>query len=147
MRPDDFFVDDGPGGMFGVSTRSLNVALLEHLRRGPLKEWEDVEVAVPLTRLIHDDLERYGTDGGQVMTEQQMRAALLALRAVVDRLGIAGFEVSFRDFSTFRNWWIRNGARGSGGWQARRDLLAGGLRQAPRSACRLGAASADVVAR
>jgi len=86
MRPDDFFVDDGPGGMFGVSTRSLNVALLEHLRRGPLKEWEDVEVAVPLTRPIHDDLERYGTDGGQEMTEQQMRAALLALRAVVDRL-------------------------------------------------------------
>jgi hypothetical protein len=125
MRPDDFFVDDGPGGMFGVSTRSLNVALLEHLRRGPLKEWEDVEVAVPLTRLIHDDLERYGTDGGQEMTEQQMRVALLALRAVVERLGIAGFEVSFRDFSTFRNWWIRNGARGTGGWQARRDLLAG----------------------
>jgi hypothetical protein len=33
--------------------------------------------------------------------------------------------VPFRDFSSFREWWIRNGAAGSGGYQARRNLLSG----------------------
>lgn len=123
MRPDDFFVEELVPDRFGFRPRSLNVALLDQLRRQPLQDREDIEVAVPLARLIHDDLERYGTDGGEEMTEQQMREALLALRAVVDRLGVPGFEVPFRDFSTFRAWWLRNGGYGS--WQARRDLLSG----------------------
>ena len=53
-----------------------------------------------------------------------MREALLTLRAVVGRLGIADFNVPFRDFATFRSWWIRQDAAGSGGWQKRRNLLA-----------------------
>ena len=28
------------------------------------------------------------------------------------------------DFTTFRSYWIRNGASGAGGWQARRDIVA-----------------------
>jgi len=73
--------------------------------------------------LIHDNLEQYGTAGGQEMTEEEMREALLALRATVDRLGVSNFEVPFRDLSTFRVWWNQNGAYGS--WRARRDLLSG----------------------
>jgi len=75
-----------------------------------------------LARLIHDELEKYGTDGGVELVEGEMRQALLALRAVVDRLGVQNFDPPFREYSTFRGWWIRQGARGS--WQARRDLLA-----------------------
>ena len=52
-----------------------------------------------------------------------MREALLALRATVRRLGVNDFEVPFRDFTSFRTWWVANDAYGS--WQARRDLLAG----------------------
>src|SRR5690554_2985653 len=33
-------------------------------------------------------------------------------------------EFGFRDFESFRSFWIRKGASGDGGWQARRDLLA-----------------------
>jgi hypothetical protein len=77
-----------------------------------------------LARLVHDELELFGTDGTEQLTNTQMRDALLTLRAVVDRLSIDGFEVPFRDFATFRTWWIRQGAAGSGGWQARRNLLA-----------------------
>ncbi len=33
-------------------------------------------------------------------------------------------EFGFRDFESFRSYWIRKGASGAGGWQARRDLLA-----------------------
>jgi hypothetical protein len=52
-----------------------------------------------------------------------MREALQALRAVVRRLDVDNFDVPFRDFTSFRDWWIKNGAAGSGGYQARRDLL------------------------
>jgi hypothetical protein len=57
------------------------------------------------------------------MSEGDIRLALLALRAIRDRLGISEGDVPFRDFATFRSWWIRNGAHGS--WQGRRDLLNG----------------------
>jgi hypothetical protein len=124
MRPDEFFLDAEVPGPSGMSSRYINVALFDELRRRPLDGRDDIEAAVPLARLIHDDLERYGTVGGEEMSDAQMRTALLALRAVVERLEISGFDVPFRDFTTFRSWWIRNGARGTGGWQARRNLLA-----------------------
>jgi hypothetical protein len=123
MRPDDFFNEDAVPGEFGLASRHLNVELLGAIRRGPVADHDDIEVAVPLARFVHDDLERYGTSGGVEMTEQGMREALLALRAVVARVGVSGFEVPFRDFGTFRSWWLKNNARGS--WQARRDLLSG----------------------
>jgi hypothetical protein len=123
MRPDDFFVEDAVPREFGLASRYLNVELLGAIRRGPAADHADIEVAVPLARLVHDDLERYGTSGGTEMTEQGMREALLALRAVVDRVGVSDFEVPFRDFGTFRSWWLKNNAYGS--WQARRDLLSG----------------------
>ncbi len=123
MRPDDLYVENEARDVFGQATRSINADLLTRLRRSPPSDREEVEVAVPLAHLIHNDLEKYGTGGGQEMTEQQMGEALLALRAVVHRLGIVSFDVPFRDFTTFRSWWTRNDGHGS--WQARRDLLAG----------------------
>jgi hypothetical protein len=121
VRPDDFFLEGNDG--FGNPVRAVDVLLLTELRRAPLADHSDLEVSVPLARLIHDDLETYGTSGGAEMDDGEMREALLALRAVVERLGIDDFDVPFRDFSTFRSWWLREGASGS--WQARRDLLYG----------------------
>lgn len=124
MRPTDFFITDaGLEAFLGTPTRRLNDELLGQLRRQPLPDREDIEVVVPLARLIHDELEKYGTGGGQETDDDQLRAALQALRSTLRRLGINDFEVPFRDFSSFHNWWIKNGARGS--WQARRDLLSG----------------------
>jgi hypothetical protein len=69
-------------------------------------------------------LEAFGTGGGEVMTENDMREALLALRAAAARTGIDEFDPPFRNFGTFKSYWIRQGAAGSGGYQARRTLLA-----------------------
>jgi len=122
MRPSDFFIEEGGVDAFlGLPSRRLNDDLIDALRRRPLADRDDIEVAVPLARLIHDELQSYGTGGGQEMDDEQMREALQALRAVAQRLGVADFDVPFRDFSSFRTWWVDNGAYGS--WQARRDLL------------------------
>lgn len=128
MRPDDFYVHDplGPG-----PGRELNAALLRDLRSGPVAGRGDIEVGVALARLVHDDLERFGTGGDEEMANVEMREALLSLRAVVDRLGIE-FDPPYRDFSTFKSYWAHEGAvgggtfrgiAGRGGYQARRDLL------------------------
>jgi hypothetical protein len=68
-------------------------------------------------------LERFGTGGGEEMTDAQLRLALRGLSKTLERMGAADFQPPFRDFASFRNWWIQRGAAGSGGWQARRDLL------------------------
>ncbi len=121
MQADDFYIDDEAVDVFGQHIRRLDVELLGRVRRRPLPDRQDIEVAVPLARLIHDDLESFGTDGHEELNEEQMREALLALHAVVDRLGIVDFKVPFRGFSTFKAWWLGNNAYGS--WKARRVLL------------------------
>ena len=124
MRPDDFFEDE-VDVIFGSSVRRrrFRQGLARSLRGGPIEGTPDVEAAVALARLVHDDLEAYGTNGGEVLSEAEMREALLGLRAVVERLGIEGFNPPFRDYTTSRSYWLREGAYGS--WQGRRDLLAG----------------------
>ncbi|MBM0233207.1 hypothetical protein JNW91_15840 [Micromonospora sp. STR1_7] len=122
MRADDFFKDVDTR-VWGVDTtkRMFDAQLVVALRRGPVTGHDDVGAAAGLAWLVHDDLERCGTGGTTELTEQEMRDCLLALRAIVGRLGITGFDPPFRDFTTFRNHWVRNGCSGS--WQARRDLL------------------------
>jgi len=55
------------------------------------------------------------------MTNDEIRDAILALRAVLGRIGIGEFDPPFRDFVSFRTYWIRNGASGS--YQARRTMF------------------------
>lgn len=119
MRPDDFFAEDRYNG----GRRFIDRERLRSIRIGQLASHDDIEVAAALSRLVHDELEAFGTGGGEEMTNDDMRDAILALRALVDRLGLAGFDLPFRDFNSFRSYWIREGAAGSGGYQARRNLL------------------------
>jgi hypothetical protein len=127
MRPEDFIEDTvKPSGFgFDSTVHRFRRELARRLRQGPLDNATDVEVAVGLARLIHDELEAFGTGGGEVLDDADMREALQALRAVCGRLGAGMPDVPFRDFTTFRSYWIRTGASGSGGWQARRDILSG----------------------
>lgn len=125
MRPHDFFKDrvGEPKDAFGSGRRQVSDAMFVALRRGPLSDREDVEVAPALASLIHDDLEDFGTGGSGEMTADQMRHAILALRAVTDRMAVQNFDLPFRDYTTFKNYWVREGAAGAGGYQARRNLL------------------------
>lgn len=119
MHRDDFFREPAfglPGGA------SLDTNLLRKVRREPLPGVPDAELGLALAQLLHDELQIYGTSGGQTMTDEDLREALPALKAVCSRLGIT-YNVPFRDFTDFRSYWGRKGASGSGGWQARRDVL------------------------
>ena len=98
----------------------FNVSLVQSLRSRSLETRPDLEAALALAALVQDELMAYGTGGGQRLSDDDMGLSLSALRAVTKRLGVA-FEPPYRNFTTFRTYWLRNDAQGS--WQARRDLL------------------------
>ncbi len=127
MRLDDFFIDSTDTSPWGLPSAqpSLNTELLQRLLRAPDPNRSDVEVAVALARLLHDEFEKFGTSGGEVLDDIQMRDALRTLRVMVDRIGISGFDPPFRDFAGFRNYWKREGMSDSGGYALRRNCLAG----------------------
>lgn len=54
------------------------------------------------------------------MDDEGLSVALRSLRAILKRLGI-GFDTPFRDFQSFRGYWIAQGMSNS--WGARRDYL------------------------
>lgn len=125
MRVTDFYLD--PADPWGAPATDLrpNMDLLALLLRGPLPDRADVEVAVPLAQLVHEEFEKYGTSGGERFSNAEIRDALRSLRAALTRIGITSFDPPFRDFSTFRDHWIREGMAGTGGYAARRGLLHG----------------------
>jgi hypothetical protein len=122
VRSSDFFIEehDPLGQHAGAVT--LDVGLLESLRKRPLDDVSDVSAALGLLDLVQEELEAYGTAGGQQLTDRQIALATRTLKLVTGRVG-APLELPFHNFTTFRSYWIRNGASGSGGWQARRDIL------------------------
>lgn len=99
----------------------LKEDVLTQLRKGPLEGVADIESAPALTRLVHNELEDFGTNGKQDMSDDQIALAQKALKSVLARLGVR-FDPPWRNFGEFRTYWQRNGGYGS--WQARRNLLA-----------------------
>ena len=93
MRPDDFFIHPDPGPFGDLDPVVFNIDLIREIRSGPISDADDVEVAVALARLVHDELEAFGTGGGEELEDGAMREAILALRAVTDRLGIVNLDI------------------------------------------------------
>ena len=116
MYTEEFFIDANDLTAGAVLDRSMTGALC----RGSHPDRSDAEVGAALCRLVHDDLEAFGTDGNQRLDEEDMRLAIRSLRAVLLRVGLT-VSLPFRDFGSFKTHWIANDAKGS--WQARRDIL------------------------
>lgn len=121
MLPTDFI--DNSEDVWGNYTRRLDVEMLQIMQAGPHPTIPDAEAAVALAELVHDQFTACGTRGDHELTDAEMRKALAALRALCDRLGVQ-YKVPFSDFAGFKAYWQRKGASGSGGWAARRALLA-----------------------
>ena len=115
VTPEDFFVDADLLGQ-----RFVDWDLLGEIVSGEHIDRSDVEVGVALLRLAHDELEAYGTDGGQRTTEEDIRRILQTCRLLLKRIGIS-LDLPFSDFRTFESHWLANDAYGN--WQARRNIL------------------------
>lgn len=123
MRSAGFFIETpigSPRDLWDSSATKLDEKLIKSLRHGPIEDEDDVSACLGLLDLVHEELQAYGTGGGERLTDEQMESSIRTLEAVAQRLGIR-LQVPFRDFTRFRSYWTRNGAHGS--WQARRDIL------------------------
>ena len=119
MQPSDFFTQAEFAEPFG--TRSvLDVQLVDSFRLGPREDVSDLDAAYALTQLANDELVAYGTRGGNRLDDESLSVVLRSLRAMLRRLGI-DFDTPFRDFQSFRDYWISQGMSRS--WGARRDYL------------------------
>lgn len=124
MESSEFFITEKDTSPWGTSeTMRLHTELLDQIAAAPSPTWSDLEVAKALAELTHDEYQKYGTNGSE-LDNAEARKLLTTLKAVLARVGMRSVEPGFRDFESFRSYWIRKGASGGGGWQARRDLLA-----------------------
>jgi hypothetical protein len=125
MRSADFFTDvevHSPFLSHPEIKHGLNQDLLDALRAGPLRDTSDVSAAEGLLDLVQDELTAYGTDGSNELDDKDIALVIRTLEAVTARLGMP-LALPFRNFTSFRTYWLRNDGYGS--WQARRDIVDG----------------------
>lgn len=124
MRYEDFFDDhikDSLNSWEIPQLKSkLNLRLIRDLRGGAIPGDDEFNTALTLIRIVWDEYEAYGTDGSQSVSNEESRELLRTLILVLHRQGI-DLRVPWRDFSSFRSYWMANGGYGS--WQARRNML------------------------
>ena len=113
------FLDDHPG-VWASGLKVFDADAAERLARAAVDGVADLDVASALTRLVHRELEGFGTSGSTSLDDDGIALALRSLRAVLRRLGIE-FRPPFQDFRSFHDHWKRAGMGGS--WGARRDYL------------------------
>jgi hypothetical protein len=117
MQLEDFWVEAEDALAGGLH---FNLPLVQGLRRAPLQGVSDVEAGIALARLLHDEFQRYGTDGSQQVSDGDAREAMRTLVIITKRLGLR-FEPPFLDLTGFRAYWGSHGGYGS--WAARRSML------------------------
>lgn len=98
----------------------LRVAFIDGLRAGPAHGIDDLDAAIAMAELLYAEYMAYGTGGGQRLTDAQAVLTQRTLRAVLARLGLS-LDVPWRDFQSFRSYWLANGGHGS--WAARRQMV------------------------
>jgi hypothetical protein len=119
---DDFF-EEVHGGAWGGSHLVFRADYVESFILVGQAGVSDREVGVPLVDLVHQNLVASGTGGADYIPSGGIRIALRALKAVLDRLGVP-HDIPWRDYDSFKAYWIKEGAAGTGGYAARRAILA-----------------------
>lgn len=122
MHLDDLFAPTGVD-VWQQPVDEPRMDVIRDLISGPLAGDDDLETTVSLARIVHAELLEFGTSAQtQRLTNDQIAVAQRALRAALARHGI-DLNLPWRDFTSFRSYWINKGASGDGGWQARRNIL------------------------
>lgn len=119
----DFWIPDERIDPWGSHVGdAIDSGRLTTLVSAPDEEHSDLDVALALMDLVRDDFQLSGTSGDSRISDVDMRLAVRALERTSSHAGHS-FCPPFRDHGAWKAYWVRKGASGTGGWQARRDLL------------------------
>lgn len=110
------------GGEPQIGPEQVDAERFDSLRGGRLAGVSDEDAAEDLLSFVYDELTAFGTGGGEMMTNDQVRRAISGLNAVMKRVGVE-LEIPFRDFNSFKAYWLRSGGYNS--YAARREILDG----------------------
>jgi hypothetical protein len=86
VHDDDLFEENG-NCEFGTPKLKLPADLLQKLRAGPLPEEDDLTCDIVLTRLVHGELEAFGTGGKEPVSEPEIELARRTLRGRAAPIG------------------------------------------------------------
>lgn len=114
MRTSDYFIEADD-----TDSDALDVDLLRRLRAAPIAEYTDVEAAIALSRLLHEEFLLYGTSGAERITDAGAQEGMRTLGALTKRLAV-DWKPEYRDFTSFYAYWIAHDGHGS--WAARRRM-------------------------
>lgn len=122
VRSDDFF-EETHDRVWGGSQLTFRADYVESFIADVQAGVSDLAVGIPLADLVHQNFVAFGTGGAGDVPSGGIRIALRALKAVLDRLGVP-HDIPWRDYDSFKAYWIKEGAAGAGGYAARRAILA-----------------------
>lgn len=122
MHVDDFFEELTSTNSFGQPRTRLRKQLLVDLRREALAGQDDLDCAIALLRLVKEEFTKFGTSGGERLSNEQSGLAQRAMRATLMRHDVK-IEIPWSDFESFKAYWVDNGATGS--YEKRRKIIRG----------------------
>src|SRR6266700_438834 len=114
MKPSDFFTFEEFPALGGMR-RVFDATLVDRLRLQPEEGTSDLDAGYALAKLAYDDLTSFGTGGGKQLSNEDLSVVLRSLRAILGRLGVKFDAPPFRDFESFKSYWISHGMSGSWG--------------------------------
>ncbi|NKU56644.1 hypothetical protein GS881_25165 [Rhodococcus hoagii] len=68
MIADDFF-KSARDDVWGGTKSKFDMALIKEIRAGSVAGRTDIEIAIALSQLVHDELQAFGTEGGQSLND------------------------------------------------------------------------------
>ena len=126
MKTDELFdlieVEDA-FGFVSIQPGKINKTLLNKLAQGAHPKYSELDVAKALLALLKDDLIAFGTGGGNRLDNDDLRNVIRVTKVVLSRNSLPEFDLPFRDFDGFYDYWRREDMAGGGGWAKRRGYI------------------------
>lgn len=127
MRKLNLFEDDPYEGASIVpgnyTLPKLKTELLERLLIERTDDFTDLEVALSVTQAIKNELISYATHGGISTDNDEIKLLIRAGKVVVARIGLEFPKLPFRNYDSFKDYWMSEGMSGGGSWSVRRGFV------------------------
>lgn len=121
MRRDELFIEVGEDS-FGEPILRLDTRLLQALRKTPLQNDDDLETAIMLTRLLHEEFKDHAERSWARLDEEEVEDAQRCLRGILRRHHIP-FHLPWRNFSDAQCHWRKQEGSGPPNKAVRLALL------------------------